>query len=306
MARLLVLALAALPLFAGACAVAGKSVESPVAGAPAQTSALAFRAEPASLDAARSTSAGASSNSAPRAASSAAEAAIPPLDRMVIANVTLSLSVDNAIDGARLAERTAERYGGFVAGSNVRDSDGSREASVTIRVPSARLSEALTDLRAIGRRVTDEARTTQDVTEEYTDVESNIRNLRATEGQILTLMERATKVDEVLALQRELTGIRGQIERLEGRRRVLENRSDFATIAMKLAEPASAPRTDGWNPSETVSQALAALGRFAERGVTAVIWLLVFIPLYGPMVGAGWWLSRRRRPAAVPPAASQA
>lgn len=306
MARLLVLALAALPLFVGACAAAGKSVESPVAGALAQTGALALRAEPASVDAARSTSAGASNSSAARSASSAAEAAIPPLDRMVIANVTLSLSVDNAIDGARLAERTAERYGGFVAGSTVRDSDGGREASVTIRVPSARLSEALADLRAIGRRVTDEARTTQDVTEEYTDVESNVRNLRATEGQILTLMERATKVDEVLALQRELTGIRGQIERLEGRRRVLENRSDFATIAIRLAEPVAATRPDGWNPSETLAQAFAALERFAERLVTALIWLLVFIPLYGPMVAAGWWFARRRRAATAPPAASQA
>jgi hypothetical protein len=214
---------------------------------------------------------------------------------MVIANVNLTLSVENAVEAARLAERTVERYGGFVAGSNVHDSDGGREATVTLRIPSARLSDALADLRGIGRKVTDEARTTLDVTEEYTDLDSNLRNLRATEAQILALMERATEIDKVLLLQRELTGIRGQIERLEGRRRVIENRSDLATIAMKLAEPASAPRTDGWNPAETAAQALGALGRVVERAGTVLIWLLVFLPIYGPALGIGWWLARRTR-----------
>jgi Domain of unknown function (DUF4349) len=309
MARFLVLVLLALPLLATACSTAvSRSAEAPAFSQAGQPGALALRAEPASADTARTAAAGGStaSNTSASRSTAAADAAIPPLDRMVIANVNLSLAVDNAIDGARLAERIAERYSGFVAGSNIRDNDGGREASLTIRVPSSRLSEALSDLRGVGRRVTDESRTTQDVTEEYTDVDSNIRNLRATEAQILALMERATKVEEVLTLQRELTGIRGQIERLEGRRRVLENRSDFATIAMKLVEPITAPRPDGWNPTETVALAVAALGRFAERLGTAVIWLLVFIPVYGPIVVAGRWLARRRRTTTPPAAASQA
>jgi hypothetical protein len=305
-AKLIILAVSVLGTLAAACSSALRTSEPAASGLSAQPGVLAPRNESGSSDAARApvdTGATSVNTSAARSASpsGAAEAAIPSLDRMVIANVSLVLSVDNAVDGARLAERTAERYGGFVAGSNVRDSDSGREASVTLRVPATRLSEALSDLRGIGRKVTDESRTTQDVTEEYTDVDSNIRNLRATETQILALMEKATRVEEILALQRELTSIRGQIERLDGRKRVLENRSDFATIAMKLVEPITAPRSDGWSPLDTATQALAALGRFAERFGTLTIWLLIFIPIYGPVIAAAWWLTRRRRAAATPP-----
>lgn len=303
MARLVVLVALALALLVSACSAVG-SAEAPKPSRQGQPAVAELRSDQLTTDSsARAGGSGAlaaSSNpSAPRSASNIAEAAIPSLDRMVIANVTLSLSVENAIDAARLAERTAERYGGFVAGSNVRDSDAGREATLTLRVPSARLSEALSDLRSIGRKVTDESRTTQDVTEEFTDVASNVRNLRSTETQILALMERATKIEEVLALQRELTGIRGQIERLEGRRRVLENRSDFATIAMRLVEPAASAPRDGWNPLETATQALAALSRFSERIGTLAIWLLVFLPVYGPAAAAAWWLARRARAAAA-------
>jgi hypothetical protein len=293
MARVLALALVVAALAASACMqLTADKARAPLPAGQAEVNA--FR-EPAPLDsAARAASGGSRSPLATSPASSpnSAEATIPPLDRMVIANVNLSLSVENAIEAARLAERTAERHGGFVAGSNLRDSEHAREATVTVRVPSVRLSEALGDLRGIGRKVTDESRTTQDVTEEYTDIESNVRNLRATEAQVLALIERATKIDEVMLLHRELTGIRGQIERLEGRRRVLENRSDFATISVRLLE--SVPSGDGWSPLETLAQAAAALGRFATQFGTLAIWLVVFLPVYGPVLLAGGWLARRR------------
>ncbi len=307
MRRLALLAIPVLALLTAACSTALKAPEAAVSGQSARPANAELRGQPASTDTAGGSSSAASAPASAgggRSSSGAAEAAIPPLDRMVIANVNLSVSVDNAVEAARLAERTVERYGGFVAGSTVRDSDNGREANVTVRVPSARLSEALSDLRGIGRKVTDEARTTQDVTEEYTDLDSNVRNLRATEAQLLALMEKATKMDEVLVLQRELTGIRGQIERLEGRRRVLENRSDLATIAMKLVEPVAAARPDGWSPLETAAQALAALARFAERAGTVAIWLVIFIPIYGPVALLAWWMARRAR--AARPTASAA
>ena len=164
---------------------------------------------------------------------------MPPLDRMVVANVNLTVSVAQAVEAARTAEGIATRYGGFVAGSSIRDTDRNREATVTLRIPSTSLQEALSELRSIGRKVTEETRTTQDVTDQYTDVQSSLRNLQATEARLLSLMERAGRMDEILTLQRELTNIRGQIERLEGRRRVLENRADLATIVMRLTELAA-------------------------------------------------------------------
>jgi hypothetical protein len=219
---------------------------------------------------------------------------------MIIANINLSVSVENAAEAARAAEAVADRYGGFVASSNVRDGDKGQEAAITVRVPHARLTDALRDLRAVGTKVTEETRSTQDVTEEFTDVESNIRNLRTTEAQLIALIERANRIEDVMSIQRELTNIRGQIERLEGRRRVLENRAELATIAMRLIEPVSLTPRNGWNPLETTEQALIALGRFAQALTTLLIWGVVFSPFsIIPALVIRWFLrNREARPTA--------
>jgi len=223
---------------------------------------------------------------------------------MIIATVSLNVTVDNAVQAARIAERIADAYGGFIGTSTIRDLETSREATLTLRIPQPSLNDALRELRALGERVTEESLSTQDVTEEYTDVQSSVRNLQATETRLLSLLERATRMDETLSLQRELTNIRGQIERLEGRRRVLDNRTSYASITLRLLEPAAAPAPRGtWSPERNLEQALAALGLIGQRLATLVIWLAVFSPLWGPLILAGWWVSRRRsggQPAPAP------
>jgi hypothetical protein len=232
--------------------------------------------------------------------SAATEAAAPRLDRMIVANVNLAVTVEDTIAASRMAEVIAERYGGFVSGSSVRNGEKAREAAVTVRVPYPRLSETLADLRAMGQKVTEETRTTQDVTEEFTDAESNIRNLQATEAQLIALMQKATRIEDVMSVQRELTNIRGQIERLEGRRRVLENKSDLATIALRFVEPAGQAPRNGWSPREIAEQALAALAWIGMGLATFLIWIAVFSPLFAIPAALVWWLARNRaaRPAA--------
>ncbi len=233
-------------------------------------------------------------NSAKSGSSASTEAAAPRLDRMIVANVNLAINVEDAIAASRMAEVIAERYGGFVSGSSVRSGEKGREATVTVRVPYPRLSEALTDLRAVGQKVTEETRSTQDVTEEFTDTESNIRNLQATEVQLIALMQKASRIEDVMSVQREITNIRGQIERLEGRRRVLENKSDLATIALRFAEPLGQAPRDAWNALEIAEHALAALARIGMGLATFLIWVAVFSPLFVIPAALAWWLIRNR------------
>jgi hypothetical protein len=91
---------------------------------------------------------------------------------------------------------------------------------MTIRVPadSRTYSNTLERLRGLSTKVVEESVSSQDVTEEFVDLESSLRNLRATEARLLALLERAQKVEEVITVQRELTNVRGQIEKIEGRR----------------------------------------------------------------------------------------
>ena len=109
-------------------------------------------------------------------------------------------------------------------------------ADLTLQVRSSSAEPRLSDLRALGK-VTTESSGSQDVTEEYVDLGSNLRNLQASETAILKLMDKATQIQDVLALQRELTNVRGQIERIQGRKTYLERRSDMATITLSLRLP---------------------------------------------------------------------
>jgi hypothetical protein len=224
--------------------------------------------------------------------------ALPSLDRLVIRNVSLTLVVPNVQDAYRQVERIAADQGGLIAGSQIRQ-DGDRfTASVTVRVPAdATTYQATLDrLRAIADRVVEEQGQTQDVSEEYVDLESRLRNLRATEDSLLVLYGRAGRLEDVFAVQREITTVRGQIEQIEGRKQALERKAAMATIALQLREPATlAPRQREWSPVDVAGDALAALSGVLRGVSTVAIWLAIWLPFYGLPVLALWLLRHRLR-----------
>jgi hypothetical protein len=121
------------------------------------------------------------------------------------------------------------------------------------------------------------------VTEEYVDLDANLRNLRRTEDAVAAMLARAQKLDEVMTLTRELTQIRGQIERIEGRKRFLERRSDFSTVTLNMQLPpsdAATPTPVRWDPAAT-----AARGWNASLRVLRAIAEVVILA-----VSFGWWL----------------
>ncbi len=98
-----------------------------------------------------------------------------------------------------------------MAGSQVRQGGDRTLASVTVRLPAdpRTFQVTLDRLRGLADRVLDEKGDVQDVTEEHVDLESRLRNLRATEGSLLTLYDRAQRLEDVFTVQREITTIRG-------------------------------------------------------------------------------------------------
>ena len=195
---------------------------------------------------------------------------------MIVRTINLTLVVGNVQDTYRQVERLAAEQGGYVAGSQVRQEGERMTATVTLRVPadSAIYLTTLERLRGLAERVVDEQVQVQDVGEEHVDLESRLRNLRATEDSLLALLTRADRVEAILALQRELTTIRGQIEQAQGRKQALERRAAMATITLQLREAAALARSDwsvGRHTGNTVGVGLRARPRLARRrrGVTA-------------------------------------
>jgi hypothetical protein len=286
-------------------ATALKSAPQPAAAPPGVT-AGAPAAGVASDVVQRSSSAGGNAAPASIAANSSAEqSASQTLDRMIIRTAQLTVEVTTMEQALAEARAIASRGGGFVSASNTRvervnDQDRT-VADLTIQVRSDVADAALSDLRKLGK-VTTETSGSQDITEEYVDLDSNLRNLQASESAILKLMDKATRIEDVLSLQRELTNVRGQIERIQGRKRFLERRSDMATITLALRlPPVDVTRplgTGAWDPISVAQrgwQASLALLRGAAEVLIVVAafswWLVPFVA-----GGAYIWLHRRRTP----------
>lgn len=168
------------------------------------------------------------------------------VERKIIRDADIHLEVASPAEGQRKLGTIAEAHGGFVVTSESRlqdnaahDSQPSEIATVQLRVPASRFDAALAEIRAISSRVRAEKQTGKDVTEEFIDLDARLRTQRALETQFLEIMKRATKVSDALEVQGQLAAVRTEIERVEGRRRFLENQAALSTINVTLQPPAS-------------------------------------------------------------------
>jgi hypothetical protein len=231
-------------------------------------------------------------------------------DRMIVRTASVSLVVTNTEDSVARIKSIVGTLGGYVVDTRLWRDEGQLRGSVTVRVPSESLDDALDQFKTLAVKVERESGSSQDVTEEYTDVGARLRNLEATEQELLELLgtvrERTGKAEDILAVHRELTNIRGQIEQLKGRMQYLERTAAMAAVTLELIPDVLAQPIDGtgWRPSATVAAALRSLLRTLRFLADAVIVLalyvlplviLLLIPV--AIVWSVWRRWRHRKPA---------
>ena len=204
-------------------------------------------------------------------------------ERMIIWTGDISLIVKDAEVSLEEVEAIAKDLGGYVVNSSSWYQDEQLRARLTIRVPSGEFDAAMARLKDLAIRVENRNVSTQDVTEEYTDLDARLRNLEATETELLELLtevrERTSKAEDVLAVHREITNIRGQIEQLKGRMQYLEKMTAMATINVELIPDVLAQPivVAGWRPTGTAANALRSLVRTLQGIVDAAIWLIIYV-----------------------------
>ena len=235
--------------------------------------------------------------------------------RQVIANANISLVVADTATALTGVKQVVSELGGYVADMDLSkgryDESDVLRGSLTIRVPSAGLEEALDLLQALATDVNYLNVNRQDVTDQYSDLDAQLRNLRATETELLALLTEVrerpnAKVEDILAVHRSLTEIREEIERLQGRKNLLDNQIDFSTIWVELI-PDSVFRPiveEPWSASGPVRNALRALVATLQGLLTALIWAVLYLtPLLlvflVPLAVLIWlvrlWVGRRRK-----------
>lgn len=157
--------------------------------------------------------------------------------RKVIHTARLEIATDELGDASATLSGIAEGVGGYVATS---DSSGVGDeitrVSATLRVPTAAFETALAQLRAKGT-VHSEGLVGRDVTEEYSDLEAQLRSQTALEERMLVILAKTESVEDALAVERELVRVRSTVETLEGRRKLLDHQVAMANIEVTLFNP---------------------------------------------------------------------
>ncbi|HYF64843.1 MAG TPA: DUF4349 domain-containing protein [Herpetosiphonaceae bacterium] len=226
-------------------------------------------------------------------------------ERLVIKTATVEAQVAYAQLGeaSRRVEQLVSRLNGYIVSND--DSTSAEEskayATIAFRVPAASFDAALRGLEGEGVTILRRDISGQDVTAEYVDNESQIRNLEATAARLRSFLEKAETVTEAIEVNRTLGEYEGQIEILKGRQQYLSDSADMSLITLTLRSKAvtfPAPVfpvefDKRWTPATAAAAAWADLLDLGKDVADLLIALGIWTPVWLPLLLLGRYLWRR-------------
>ncbi|HLY67205.1 MAG TPA: DUF4349 domain-containing protein [Chloroflexota bacterium] len=229
---------------------------------------------------------------------------LPPVERMVIKNGSLNIMVEDPESSLSQVDQLVKTEQGLIASQTERTQDDKTFVTLVIQVPPDNFEDTLAklrELRARGTRAVNDTVSSQDVTEQYSDLDAQYRNLQATRDAYQKLLDKATAVSDIITLTREVASIQTQMDQIKGRQNLLGRQSAISSINLSLSPvgaslpgPRPLPKPmqaaqDAWQALETGLQGMAVV----------LIWMAILLPIPVLALGGGWLLYRRTtRPAA--------
>lgn len=217
------------------------------------------------------------------------------VERKIIKNADVTLQVDDYASAVDLIKQQVHNLGGYVANESVRMSHSSNVTSghLQVKIPQQDFESFLSGIDGVGK-IKYRNIYTDDVTEEYVDVQSRLNALRTKEERLLNILTKAGKLSEILEVENELASTRAQLESLQGRLRYLNNRVDFSNIEIDVeqvvtsTQQISATGLKGvWLRTQeafikTINNILYGIGKFIEfLGAALPYLVLLLIAGYG-------------------------
>ncbi len=213
-------------------------------------------------------------------------------NKKIIKNGSLNLKVDKVPQATKEIGNIVRGLGGEIFSTNFSERiRGQRRGSMTVRVPVDKFSEAISKIKSVATQVVNETTTGRDVTEQYADLQAQLKNKQAEEASFVKILDRAEKIDDVLAVTRQLSRVRGEIERLQGRIKYMNSQTDMSTITVNLSEDVGVISvSDNWRPMQTVKKSFKELVnniqdfidnsiRFVIVGIPSLIPFLLFLAI---------------------------
>ncbi len=209
-------------------------------------------------------------------------------ERIVIRNADLTIVVVDPIQSQKNITKLAEGMDGYVVNSysyKVTTESGLEvpAVTITIRVPADKLGEVIEKIKSeVKDQKTDilnEQISGQDVTMEYTDLQSRLRNLEATHDQLMKFLEQAETTEDAMMVYNQLVSINEQIEVLKGQIKYYDESSKLSAISVNIkAQESVQPLTIGkWQPVGVARDAVQALISTGKFLVNALIWIVIVV-----------------------------
>ena len=190
---------------------------------------------------------------------------------MVIKNADLAVVVKDPKAEVANIDRMAEEMSGYLVSSNVYQAYAPNgvlapEANVVVRIPAEKLDEFMNTIKDAAVEVQSENVSGTDVTSQYIDLESQLKNLQSAEAQLQEIMKGATTTEDVLNVYNQLTSIRGQIESIKGQMKYFEESAALSSLSVRLiAEETVQPIViGGWHPGAWASDAIQSFLNFLQ------------------------------------------
>ena len=156
--------------------------------------------------------------------------------RKIINTASIAIEVAGIETAIESIKSITDRSGGYVENLSSHNDQAHPQANLTIRVPQPKFNSIIQNLKTLGE-VKNHNSGTEDVSEQFVDMEARLKSLAAEETSLLSLLDSVEGISDILSIERELYRVRSDIERYQGQLNFLESKIDLSTIYITLLTP---------------------------------------------------------------------
>ncbi|MFA6016468.1 MAG: DUF4349 domain-containing protein [Patescibacteria group bacterium] len=218
-------------------------------------------------------------------------------DRLVIKDSYLSLKVLKVNEVQQSIIKKAEELGGYMVSTLVTDPSDVASATIIVRIPAKKLESALGYYRSLSLKVVSENLQGQDVTDQYIDLDTQLKTYEKTKAKLEDLFNNATIVQDILQIQMEIINVQASIDSIKGQQDYLVKNAEMAKITLYLSTDELAlpyAPTGSWRPGVIFKQAARTVAAVVLGIGTLIIWIAVFGVIWVPLLLIYLYIRKRK------------